>query len=80
MNYIYLFFTFILLNFSPLNYSSLITSLNKEFIFQGDSTSSKNDTINIIAVGDVMMGTNYPNDSYLPLSNGQMLLEDVCNY
>ena len=80
MNYIYLFLTFILLNFSTLNYSSLITSLNTEFVFQGDSTNSKNDTINIIAVGDIMMGTNYPNDSYLPLNNGQMLLAGVNNY
>ena len=80
MNFIYLFFTFTLLNFLASNYSSVITSLNSEFIFQVDSINSKNDTINIIAVGDIMMGTNYPNQSYLPLNNGQMLLEGVSNY
>ena len=80
MNFIYLFFTFTLLNFLNSNYSSVITSLNSEFIFQVDSINSKNDTINIIAVGDIMMGTNYPNQSYLPLNNGQMLLEGVSNY
>jgi poly-gamma-glutamate capsule biosynthesis protein CapA/YwtB (metallophosphatase superfamily) len=80
MNFIYLFFTFILINFLTSNYSSVITSLNSEFIFQVDSINSKNDTINIIAVGDIMMGTNYPNQSYLPLNNGQMLLDGVSNY
>ncbi|MEM6523223.1 MAG: CapA family protein [Bacteroidota bacterium] len=35
------------------------------------------DTIAIIGVGDIMMGTNYPNDSYLPPNFGADLLQDV---
>jgi poly-gamma-glutamate capsule biosynthesis protein CapA/YwtB (metallophosphatase superfamily) len=31
------------------------------------------DTISIAAVGDIMMGTNYPNKSYLPADNGKFL-------
>jgi poly-gamma-glutamate capsule biosynthesis protein CapA/YwtB (metallophosphatase superfamily) len=40
------------------------------------ATSAKVDTISIIAVGDIMMGTNYPNNSYLPPA-GTNLLRDV---
>ena len=35
------------------------------------------DTITIIGVGDIMMGTNYPDPSYLPPSSGERLLEQV---
>ncbi len=35
------------------------------------------DTLQIIGVGDIMMGTNFPNESYLPPSNGEYLLEEV---
>lgn len=35
------------------------------------------DTITIIGVGDIMMGTNYPDDSYLPPANGKYLLAEV---
>jgi len=35
------------------------------------------DTIEIIGVGDIMMGTNFPNKSYLPPAGGKQLLDAV---
>ncbi len=35
------------------------------------------DLINIIGVGDMMLGTNYPSKSYLPTNGGRELLSDV---
>ncbi len=35
------------------------------------------DTITIIGVGDIMMGTNYPNEDRLPAGNASHLLADV---
>lgn len=35
------------------------------------------DTILITAVGDMMLGTNYPNDSYLPINRGKNQLTQV---
>lgn len=44
-----------------------------------DSTASiKSDTISIIGVGDIMMGTNYPEDR-LPPDHGEFLLRDVAS-
>jgi poly-gamma-glutamate capsule biosynthesis protein CapA/YwtB (metallophosphatase superfamily) len=54
----------------PLNNSSYLYPLE-------DSISSLGDTIKIIAVGDIMLGTNYPNKSYLPPNDGRNLLDGV---
>ncbi|MEQ9465766.1 MAG: CapA family protein [Ekhidna sp.] len=35
------------------------------------------DTVTIAAVGDIMVGTNFPDKSYLPKGNGSYLWEDV---
>lgn len=35
------------------------------------------DTVSIIGVGDIMMGTNYPDNKYLPPNEGKYLLQDV---
>jgi hypothetical protein len=35
------------------------------------------DTVSIIGVGDIMMGTNYPDATYLPANNGKDLWSDV---
>jgi poly-gamma-glutamate capsule biosynthesis protein CapA/YwtB (metallophosphatase superfamily) len=40
---------------------------------------SSEDTITIVAVGDIMMGTNYPSESYLP-PKGVKLLEPILEY
>lgn len=37
----------------------------------------KSDTISIIGVGDIMMGSNYPNSSGLPPQQGSTLMKDV---
>src|SRR5688572_6817785 len=41
-----------------------------------DSVFQKPDTVSIIGVGDIMMGTNYPEDK-LPPQDGAFLLRDV---
>ncbi|MEJ2005490.1 MAG: CapA family protein [Cyclobacteriaceae bacterium] len=35
------------------------------------------DTVSIIGVGDMMLGTNFPDDSYLPPNGGKDLLREV---
>lgn len=37
----------------------------------------KKDTINLRAVGDIMMGTNFPSTSYLPAMEGETLWKEV---
>ncbi|MBK6263567.1 CapA family protein [Marivirga sp. S37H4] len=37
----------------------------------------KKDTLHIIGVGDIMIGTNFPNSSYLPIDSGKHMLADV---
>jgi poly-gamma-glutamate capsule biosynthesis protein CapA/YwtB (metallophosphatase superfamily) len=39
--------------------------------------AQKKDTISVIGVGDIMMGSNYPNTSGLPPQDGQELLKEV---
>jgi poly-gamma-glutamate capsule biosynthesis protein CapA/YwtB (metallophosphatase superfamily) len=41
-----------------------------------DSVNLKNDTLTVIGVGDIMMGTNYPEDK-LPPNDGEWLLKNV---
>ncbi len=36
------------------------------------------DSISLMAVGDIMMGTNFPNASYLPANDGAYLWNGVC--
>lgn len=38
------------------------------------------DSFPLTAVGDIMLGTNYPNASYLPPNDGQFLLDSVIPY
>ncbi|HPX59032.1 MAG TPA: CapA family protein [Bacteroidales bacterium] len=40
-------------------------------------TTSKSKTVKIIGVGDIMLGTNYPNSSYLPPNDGKDILLPV---
>jgi hypothetical protein len=39
--------------------------------------TSNNDSISIIGVGDMMLGTNYPSKSYLPINDGIDILKPV---
>ena len=46
----------------------------------GDSSVSVNDSIiTLVAVGDIMMGTNYPDASFLPPKD-RLLLEPQFDY
>ena len=48
--------------------------------FEEDTlTISKTDTISIIGVGDMMLGTNYPDKSYLPPNDGKDILSAVAH-
>jgi poly-gamma-glutamate capsule biosynthesis protein CapA/YwtB (metallophosphatase superfamily) len=38
------------------------------------------DTISIVAVGDIMFGTNFPNTSKMPPEQGKNLLQPISNY
>jgi len=53
-----------------------IILLAGETFAQADSTQ----TIKLVAVGDIMMGTNYPNTSYLPKGDGAYLWDSVREY
>ncbi|MDR2205599.1 MAG: CapA family protein [Flavobacteriaceae bacterium] len=44
-----------------------------------DSISHEKDTVSIIGVGDIMLGTNYPSADYLPPNDGKDLLAPVKN-
>ena len=39
--------------------------------------AQKKDTVTLIGVGDIMMGSNYPDNSGLPANDGQFLLKEV---
>lgn len=41
------------------------------------SLAQKKDTVSIIGVGDMMMGSNYPNGGVLPPQNGATLMKEV---
>jgi poly-gamma-glutamate capsule biosynthesis protein CapA/YwtB (metallophosphatase superfamily) len=41
---------------------------------------NKQDTLTIIGVGDIMMGTNFPDSGYLPPHGGKFLLDSVKSY
>lgn len=42
--------------------------------------SLKKDTLTIVGVGDIMLGTNFPDPNYLPPDSGKYLLKDVLPY
>lgn len=52
-------------------------SFNKSSVTDTVSVEHKNDTISIIGVGDIMLGTNYPSEKYLPPNDGKDLLDPV---
>ncbi|MEX2235365.1 MAG: CapA family protein [Cyclobacteriaceae bacterium] len=58
--------------------SDSLSNINRDTLsIQGRvSAASGNDTLTIIGVGDIMMGTNYPEDR-LPPDDGKFLLHDV---
>ncbi|MFN8286326.1 MAG: CapA family protein [Chitinophagales bacterium] len=59
-----------------LSFSILSLCISLGFAQQADSTSLSNDTITLIGVGDIMMGTLYP-EPELPPDDGIHLYEEV---
>lgn len=49
----------------------------KNYLEDNDMTQSQPKTVKLIGVGDLMLGTNYPNSSYLPPNDGKDLLQPV---
>jgi hypothetical protein len=65
----------------PTNPSDQVTELSlftsDTLIVSVDTAFAKPDTITVIGVGDIMMGTNYPDESRLPPKNGSFLMSHV---
>jgi poly-gamma-glutamate capsule biosynthesis protein CapA/YwtB (metallophosphatase superfamily) len=62
-------------------FTSLVKFLSKSFIvviFLSGLNTFGQKSINVIAVGDIMMGTDYPRNR-LPVSDGKYLMQDVEN-
>jgi poly-gamma-glutamate capsule biosynthesis protein CapA/YwtB (metallophosphatase superfamily) len=49
----------------------------ENYFEDSDNTKSQPKTVKLIGVGDLMLGTNYPNSSYLPPNDGKDLLQPV---
>ena len=49
----------------------------RELIVEDDTVTPVKRSVNIIGVGDIMLGTNFPSDSYLPPNDGKDLLKPV---
>ena len=77
MNSIYIIFTFLILSLFSVKDSYSIYNIYFKKLYQNDTLQNKKDTINLIAVGDIMMGTNFPNKSYLPINDGADLFKNV---
>jgi hypothetical protein len=60
---------------NPLTESLVITA--DTLAISVDSLFTKQDTITVIGVGDIMMGTNYPDESRLPPNGGAFLMSHV---
>ena len=53
--------------------SNKSSSLNDSKLILNDTTNK----VKIIGVGDIMLGTNFPNDTYLPPNDGKYILKPV---
>jgi hypothetical protein len=61
-------------SFSELYRSTVDTYSNKHFLIPSDRhTIDTSKTFSLTAVGDLMMGTNFPSESYLPPDSGHAL-------
>lgn len=52
-------------------------SMLKINLEDNDGTQSQPKTVKLIGVGDIMLGTNYPNSSYLPPNDGKNILQPI---
>lgn len=60
--------------------TKLIICCLLSLLFIIDTTAQKKDTVKIAAVGDIMMGTSYPNGEYLPPFAPVKLFEPLMSY
>lgn len=47
------------------------------FLFVHFQSFSQKDTVTVIGVGDIMLGSNYPSEAYLPPNKGKDLMSEV---
>jgi len=74
---IYLGFLFTLLSCTNTTSPEAVPASNSVQALQTDTTKT---TITIAAVGDCMIGTNYPNNSFLPPNDGKDIFKDAKPY
>jgi hypothetical protein len=55
----------------------LFTAVLILLMHAGSWAQHRNDTVSILAVGDIMLGTNFPNASYLPPDSARTLLKPL---
>ena len=58
-------------------FSSISTHIQPDTIPKASKTAVKKSNISFTAVGDIMLGSNYPNQSSLPPLDGKYLLSEV---
>ncbi len=56
---------------------SLFTAALILFMLTGSLAQERKDTITVLAVGDIMLGTNFPDASYLPPDSARTLLKPL---
>ncbi|MGK7389764.1 MAG: CapA family protein [Candidatus Cyclobacteriaceae bacterium M2_1C_046] len=66
----------------PIDTATVEEQITEQVTLLQDSVELKvyrllKDTVSIIGVGDMMLGTNFPDPSYLPPDSGKKVLEDV---
>lgn len=80
------FFTFGLIATGMMSKNGIIPKINivkdhhlvdKKIKMEKSPVSNLKDTISIIGVGDMMLGTNFPSESYLPPEDGKNILTPV---
>lgn len=57
--------------------TSLTRTEIRNLIEEDDTVTPVRNSVHIIGVGDIMLGTNFPSDSYLPPNDGNELLKPV---
>jgi hypothetical protein len=79
MKFVFLLIVSVLISFDILAQEPADTTnvTQDSLVHEPDSLLALVDTVSVIGVGDIMMGTNYPDDAKLPPDNGSFLMKDV---
>jgi poly-gamma-glutamate capsule biosynthesis protein CapA/YwtB (metallophosphatase superfamily) len=75
-----LFFLCAIMVFSFCNQATSTPSVIQKPLDTTPQKKEITDTIDLVFVGDIMMGTNYPAPGYLPPNNGKDLFKEVAPY